>query len=267
MSRRIGLVMASMLLAACQAGGSTQATPTAAPAMPAATTAATASPPAATPTPPPNKPVTLPRISDVPLAGTCESEHLGCLGTLEKGKRYTTTTFKPTVSFVIPSAGWDNPNEAGGDLPIFSTTDVGDVIFFFSHARSTDPKVGYTVDAIATWLQGYDQITATPATPAAVGGLEGVRMDITIAPAATNKDPKCPVQVCVPLLRGDDPVANDPYQWHWDWGLEGTERQRLYLLDADGVVVAIFIDSLDGLTFDKITGAFDQMAPSIKITR
>jgi hypothetical protein len=89
-------------------------------------------------------------------------------------------------------------------------------------------------------------------------------MDIRIkTPASTIDDPNCPVQVCVPILRGDDPVANDPYQWHWDWGSAGTEVQRLYLLQAEDMVIAIFVDSGDGLTFDALNDTFDAVAPTI----
>jgi hypothetical protein len=263
MGRQVGLVLASILVAACQGAGTPTAAPTtAATAPPATASPATRAP--ATATPAPTKPLVLPRKTDVALDGTCESEDQGCLGLLMAGKVYTTTTFKPTVSFSVPTAEWDNPNEAGGEMPLFSTRDIGDVIFFFSYARSTDPTVGYTVDAISTWLQGYAKVTVTPAVPASIGGLHGVTMDIRVAPGVVSTDPQCPVQACVPLFRGDDPDATDPYQWHWDWGVAGTEAMRVYLLDANKVVVLLLADSVDGLTFDTISGAFDAMAPTIK---
>ena len=266
MPRPIGLAVASLLLAACQSGAPTQA-PTSAPTVPAATLSATGTPAPATLVPTSTRPVSLPRTVDVPIDGTCESEDQGCLGLLEAGKVITTTTFKPTVTFKVPPGTWDNPNEAGGEMPLFSTKDVGDVLFFFSYARSADPTVGYKVADIAGWLAKNPSVTATPATPVTIGGLTGVTMDLAIAPGAENKDPQCPVQVCIPgLFRGDDPVANDPYKWNWDWGLAGTEKMRVYLLDADGVVVLLVADSIDGTTFDSITASFDAMAPSIKFT-
>jgi hypothetical protein len=260
----MGVVIVAAFVAACQGAGTPTAAPTAAPASAQATVIATATPVPPTATPP-VKPLSLPRTTDVALDGTCESEDQGCLGMLEAGKTYTATMFKPKVSFKAPPGGWDNPNEAGGEMPLFSTKDIGDVLFFFSYARSADPKVGYTVAEIAAWLEANASVTATPAATVTIGGLQGVTMDLEIAPGARSDDVQCPVQVCVSkLFRGDDPVLNNPYQWHWDWGLAGTEKMRIYLLDADGVVVLLIADSVDGKTFESITASFDAMAPSIK---
>jgi hypothetical protein len=265
MVRRIGLLFAAALVTACQAAGTPTTAPTVA-GTPAAASTAVASP-QSTATTAPTKPVTLPRTVDIPLNGTCEDEGVGCLGKLEAGKVYVTRSFTPKLTFTVPTAGWVNPNDAGGDMGLFSTRDVGDAIMFFSHARSVDPSVGTTVDAIATWLQAHDSLAVSAPVPAAIGGLKGVSMNITLAPGTGATDPGCPVQACVTFLRGDDPVKADPYQWHWDWGMAGTETQRLYLLDAKGIVVAIFVDSIDGLTFPTITATFDKIAPTIKFAK
>jgi hypothetical protein len=264
MRHRLGLVVVSALLAACQSGGAPTAAPTAAPATAAATVAATTQP--ATPGPTSSKPLVLPRAVDVPIDGRCESDDQGCLGLLVAGKVYTTTTFKPKVSFSVPTSEWDNPNEAGGEMPLFSTRpeQLGDVIFFFSHAQSIDPKVGSTFDEIVAWLQTYDQIVATPVKPVTIGGLNGVTMDVSLAPGAVNAHQDCPAQVCVGMLRGDDPDPQDPYQWHWDWGPGGTEIMRLNLLNANGNTVVVLADSVDGLTFKAITDSLDAMIPTIK---
>jgi hypothetical protein len=264
MIRRVGMVVVCLVVAACQSGGGSSPAATPGPTSAAATVAATPTSVPATPVPTSTKPRSLPRTTDFPIDGRCENPDLGCLGTLVAGKEYTTTTFKPTVKFTVPPGGWDNPNEAGGEMPLFSTTDVGDVLFFFSHATSADPHVGYKVADISGWLQSNADITATPATEVSIGGLKGVTMDLEIAPGTPNRDQACPVQVCVPaLFRGVDPDPNDPYLWKWDWGLAGTEKMRIYLLDANGVVVLLIADSIDGTTFDRITASFDAMAPTI----
>lgn len=260
MARRSALMLAIVLVAACQSAGSaTVGTTATVPAASAPPTAAATTIPSTAPT----RPVTLPRVSDVPLDGTCEDEDASCLGALAPGKVYTTKVFTPTTSFKVPSADWVNPFDGGGDFALLSTRDVGDAIMFFRDARSVDKSVGATVTDIAAWLEAYDQLTVTPATPATIGGLTGVSMDIRISPGATNTDPGCPVQICVLLVRGDDPVPNDPYQWHWDWAIAGTEVMRLYLLDAKDIVLAIFVDSRDGLTFEAVTGTFDAIKPTI----
>ena len=88
-------------------------------------------------------------------------------------------------------------------------------------------------------------------------------MEVRIAADATNQDPSCPVQVCVIFLKGIDPTP--PVEWDWDWGSAGTETQRLYLVTAtDNVVVAIFVDSLDGATFDSLTVKADAILATVK---
>lgn len=255
MGRRNVLLIAMVLVAACQSAGTATSTPTE---VAAATTAPTA---AATATP--TKPATLPRVADLPLDGSCESDEVSCLGKLEAGKVYASKIWEPTISFSMPTSDWVNPADTGGDFDLLSTRDIGDGIRFFRGARSKDPAVGATVSEIAAWLAAYDEVTVTPATPVEIGGLTGVSMDIRISPGATNLDPGCPVQVCVPLLRGDNPIKTGPYPWHWDWASAGTEVQRLYLLNGPETVIAIFLDSADGLTFDALTQTFDAIAPTL----
>jgi hypothetical protein len=256
MAHRRAFLLATILVAACQSAG----TPTSAP---TAVVASPTRPPVATATPVATKPVSLPRVADVRLDGTCEAEDVSCFGKLEPGKVYRTKVFEPTLAFSVPSSDWVNVADLGGDFGMQSTRDIGDVIIFFRDARSVDEAVGATVPEIEHWLENNDKLTVTPATPVRVGGLTGVTLDLRIRAGAANSDPGCPVQVCVPLLRGDDPVPTDPYKWHWDWSSAGTETQRLYLLAGKDTVIAIFVDSLDGLTFDAITKAFDQIAPTI----
>lgn len=261
MPRRIAVLLLTVLMAACQSTGTATLAPVAtatAPSAPASTTQVTAGPTSA-----PTKPVTMPRVADVPLDGTCEDENVSCLGNLVPGTRYATKVFEPTISFMVQSADWVNVADTGGDFGLRSKRDIGDSITFFRDARSVDKAVGATVTDIAAWLETYDELTVTPFVPARIGGLTGVTLDIRVRPGATGTDPGCPVQVCVAMLRGDDPVPNDPYQWHWDWSTAGTEVQRLYLLGGKDTVIAIFVDSVDGLTFDALTKAFDEIKPTI----
>ena len=98
----------------------------------------------------------------------------------------------------------------------------------------------------------------------ACNGLTGVTLDVTVAAGSTLTDSNCPVQVCVPIFVGEDPLPKDPFWWHWDWSDAGPENQRLYLLTAPNGVIAIFVDSVDGTTFDTLTKAFDQISPTIR---
>jgi hypothetical protein len=258
------VVVACIVVTACQPAGSASAAPTtAAAATGAATTAAPATVPATTGPAVSTKPTGLPRVADLPLDGTCEDENTSCIGLLDAGKKYTTKVFTPATSFTMPNADFVNPFDTGGYFGLLSTRDIGDEIRFFRDARSFDKSAGDSVTDLALWIEAYDKLDVTPFQPVKIGGLSGVWMDIRIAADATNQDPGCPVQVCVPTLRGDDPVQNDPYQWHWDWGSAGLETQRLYLLDARDTIIAIFVDSRDGLTFDALTQVFDTIKATI----
>lgn len=259
MARSTPLIIFAILVVACQSAGTPTIAPTQAGAPRSSPIAATATP---TPTPAGTKPLTLPRVLDVPLDGTCDDEGDSCLGKLEAGKAYTTKVFTPSLTFTMPTSEWVNPSENGGNIALFSTRDIGDVIIFFRDAKSTDRSAA-TVTDIANWLESNDHLTVTGFVPAKVGGLSGVTMDVRVAPGATSTDPGCPIQVCIAMLRGDDPVPNDPYQWHWDWSAAGTEVQRLYLLEGKDTVIAILVDSRDGLTFDALTQTFDEIKPTL----
>ncbi|MEO8570963.1 MAG: hypothetical protein ABI553_04615 [Chloroflexota bacterium] len=87
-------------------------------------------------------------------------------------------------------------------------------------------------------------------------------MDLVLAPGTTSAEANCPVQVCVSLFKGVDPSTIKT--WTWDWGSVSSERQRLYLLTTTDGVVAIFVDSLDGTTFDTMTKAADTILATVR---
>jgi hypothetical protein len=215
------------------------------------------------PTPQPTKPITLPRPTSVPTDGSCEDEVTSCLGVLTAGQVYTTKIFEPPITFTVPASEWVNISDRGGSFQLLSTTSLGDAIYFFRDPRAADADVGTAVPDLAAWLAANPNFDVTPARSVTVGGLDGVVLDVRLASGAVNDDPGCPVQVCVRILRGDDPDASDPYPWHWDWGLAGPETDRLYLLTAPEGVLAVFVDSIDGETFDLMTTTFDQIAPTL----
>jgi hypothetical protein len=263
MRRLRGLVaILGLAVAGCQGGAAatpavTSAAGTLAPTSAAASTAVASTPPA-------TLPVAVPRPDNIPSDGSCEDEDSSCLGVLEPGKAYSSKVFKPTVSFKVPTSGWINQFDGAGDIGLQSLDPAGDAIMFFRNPRSVDPSVGTKVDDIAMWLATYDKLTVTPFEPVKLGGLEGLTMDIAAASGATSTGDGCPVQVCIAMLRGDDPDPKDPYQWHWDWGSAGPERMRLYLLtDPDGTV-AVVVDSVDGATFDSLISTWEKIAPTIK---
>jgi hypothetical protein len=105
-------------------------------------------------------------------------------------------------------------------------------------------------------------LSVGPAKTVSIGGLTGVQMEIAVSPNAAPT-PGCPVQTCVSLFRGVDPATVKT--WEWDWQTVTAERQRLSLLTtADGGVIAIFVDSLDGTTYDSLIKTADTILATVK---
>jgi hypothetical protein len=263
---RLGLLVlaAGAITAACQ-GGAAVATP--APTTFAATPAplATVAPTTAI-TPAPTLPVALQRPTGLPTDGSCEDADSSCLGVLEAGKGYTSKVFKPTVTFTMPVAGFINQFDGAGDIGLQEIEpSAGDAVLFFNRPRSVDASVGSTVDDIAGWLATNADLSVTTPKAVKLGGLRGVVLDVTVSSSATGGSTAgCPVQVCVDILRGDDPNPKDLYPWHWDWGLAGPEKFRLYLLDGPDNPMAVVVDSVDGTTYDAIIGTWEKIAPTVK---
>ena len=237
----------ALVLSACQAA---QPTPSAS--SDASATAAATSEPTATP-----KPVSLPRPTDIPADGSCEQGHI-CLGLLTAGTVYTTSAFQPAITFSVPEAGWENRADEGGIFFLLRIAYPGDSIAFFRNPIASGvgaSSVGTSIEELAAWAAANPLLDASPPTPVTIGGLQGLTMDMRVATGAENQDPGCPVQVCVPFLRGKDETTPSQPQWKWDWGFAGLETQRLYLLTSSRGVLAIFVDSYDGTSFDALTTA------------
>ena len=260
MRRLGGLLAGIVLLAACQPAATGGTAP---PTGPTATPGPTA-PATLAATPAPTKPLAVPRPNNIPTDGSCEAPDVSCFGVIEPGKEYTSKIFKPAVSFTLPTSGFINELDGGGDVGLLTVDPAGDAFMFFRDARANDPSIGPTVEDIATWLSSYAPLSVTPFKPVKLGGLSGLTAEITTAPDATNTDLGCPVQVCVTFLRGNDPDPKDPEHWHWDWGNAGPERQRLYLLTGPDGTIAVVVDSLDGTTYDALIATWEKVVPTIK---
>jgi hypothetical protein len=205
----------------------------------------------------------MPPPTDIPTDGTCEEGH-PCFGLLEAGTAYTTIAFAPAVTFTMSEDGWENIGESGGSFSLLPIASPGDSITFLRDPVARGPgsaEAGSSVDDLAAWLAGNPLLDVSPATPVTIGGLSGLTVDFSIADGAESNDPACPVQVCVLMFKGEDTGPHP--SWEWDWGSAGPEMQRLYLLSASDGVVAIFVDSLNGKTFDSLTAKADTILASV----
>lgn len=264
-----------ILLAACQpTAGSGSVGPSLAVATPPASagpsaTAALTQAPSAAPVPTPTKPAAMPRPTDIPTNGACEAPN-SCLGLLAAGSHHT-VDFKPGFAFTMPAAGWENLSDEGGILQLLPLDAPGDAIAFFREPKATTAdgspvlSVDISVDAIGPWLAGNKDLRVGPMSQVSIGGLKGIRMEIEVAPGAAPTT-RCPVASCVAFFVGIDPAAVKA--WQWDWGVATSERMRLDLLStADGGVIAIFVDSADGTTYDALVKTADTILATVKFDK
>jgi len=133
-----------------------------------------------------------------------------CLGDLAAGS-YRTRQFRPTVHYTVP-AGWTNPQDlpgnlllqpAGGDerfVGIYRNVTVPDGCM----ARA-DPAVGTSVDAILTWLVDHPGLQTSAPVPVSVGGLTGIRLDVSLAPDWRTTCPFSTGRPIVAILYGAGP--------------------------------------------------------------
>jgi hypothetical protein len=201
----------------------------------------------------------------MPTDGACEEGHV-CLGLLAPGT-HQADLFEPGFEFAIADGRWENLSMTPGHIGLDSIDTPGDGIQFFAHPRAVKPdgsldlSVKMTAAGIGEWLAANQNLTVGPVTDVTVGGLTGKRMDVAIAPNAVVPTGDCPVQRCLGLFQAQGPT------WAWDWGVADSELQRLYVLDGKGGPVLIFVDSLDGTTFEAITKAADTILATVKFDK
>jgi hypothetical protein len=142
----------------------------------------------------------------------------------------------------------------------------------FTVTNASFTLVPYTFTVPAGWirddggaLRGDDSLgellMASTPTPVTVGGLQGVRLDLELAPRAESRPEGCPVQTCVSVFRGKDPAPLP--SWTWDWAIASGEQARVYLLTSSDGVLAIIVDSLDGTTMPSLSHDADDILASV----
>ena len=222
----------------------------------------------ATPSPTPTdaateRPVSMERPTDIPIDGSCVPDH-ACLGLLDPGS-YHSQAFTPGFAFSTTKAGWQNREEVAWVLPLLPIDHPGDSLVFFRDPRvSADdgtvlPSVTADLPSIVAWFKANPSLRVTAPVGVNVGGLDGLRFDVDIAPGAANTDPSCPVRVCQAMLAGQAAPGQ-----RWGWGLAGTEKERIYLLGGPTGTVAIIADSVDGASFDDLTTRAAEILATVK---
>ena len=178
-----------------------------------------------------------PTTSTAAVPIDCPYPHGGnCLGAITAGA-YTTTTFRPTISYTVPN-GWVN----GEDLPGNFLLQLADDPRYLGIYRNVaapleceehpDPNVNQSVEAIADWLTSHPGLVTTEPQAVAVGGVDGVFIDISLDPSWTVTCPYSQGAPIVPFIIGGGPSSLHHV-------IVPGFQERLYLLEVDGGNLAI----------------------------
>jgi hypothetical protein len=185
--------------------------------------------------------------------------------------------FIPPIRYVIPAdtaVVWDNPEDLPGTFTLHPDGPTTDAIFFFRDVRVLtaicdphfDEDVGNAAADIAAWIVANPNLTATTPESVAVGGLEGVLVDISASGAYTTDcgdDPGGIYPSGLPIV----PLFAGAGSGDLTWFIGGPERMRLYLLDMPGGGnLVISIDAIAG-DFDALLEVSQPIIDSIGFDR
>lgn len=182
-----------------------------------------------------------------------------CAGLLIAGT-YHSVLFQPRLTFEVP-AGWADHADSRGEYVLFApgskpnASEFGarDWIAFEANVTSTpvgcaaeqkfDPS--QTAAGIAAWMATRARIVTTSPRPATVGGLNGVTLDVRLAPDAPIE---CFPLPAVQLVHGLPPSEG------YDQAILGGTAMRFYFFDRGPDVLMIEIDDVSGGTrLDEFT--------------
>jgi hypothetical protein len=185
--------------------------------------------------------------------GTCNPFEDGgpCLGKLGAGT-YTTQVFTPSITYTVTD-GWGNWEDLLGNfllLPPGETLegvngDARDFIGIYHGVAAMaadceevpEPGVGSSAQAMADWFGSHPGLVVTQLQPIEIGGLNGLVLDLNLAPDWTGTCPFAQAgEPLVPLIIGTGPAGLGHV-------LNASFTTRLYLLDlAGGNIVIEVVD-------------------------
>ncbi len=185
----------------------------------------------------------------------CPSIHGGvCLGPLEAGT-YTTRAFETPLTYTVP-AGWANYEDLPGNFLLIppsgsnegvdaGTSDYigvsqGVAPLSGECQERPEPNVDRTPEAMGAWYASHPGLVVEGPKPVAIGGLDGVVLDLATTDGGTGWCDIPGLGEFVPILIGTGPASLTHV-------LDRTFTMRLYLLRVRaGEVIAIEIDDVPG---------------------
>lgn len=188
-------------------------------------------------------------------AGGCPNPNGGaCIGRLSPGQSYTTTQLTPSLTYSVPTRGWRNYEDYPGGFLLVppgntlagvdrETSDFVGVDTSIAAGRFDDlprcttervPGVANTPGAIARWIRRQPELRVSEPSPASVGGLHGLRVDIRTRMGATLPTCRSGAEsfTVFVLFRGLPPS-------NVEQGVTAASTLRLYLLRYRGGTLAI----------------------------
>ena len=176
--------------------------------------------------------------------------------------------FAYPLTYTVPT-GWRNMEDYPDDLrlqPEGAKADDGITLWAAVYVaaqdaactESPDPGRGHKAADFIDLLTTHPGLVASTPAAVTVGGLQGSLVDVALAPSWKATCPFSEGQPFVPFVTDSLPGPG------MHQGIAVTERARLIFLDAkDGETILIYIDSVDGTTFDAIVGQSMPIVESI----
>lgn len=146
---------------------------------------------------------------------SCPNAYGGvCLGDLEAG-RYTTTAFKPALTYTVPD-GWRNAEDLPGNFMVHRAEDSqsdeftgGSYVGVWQNIEAAsmcleeaEPGVGASARELADWYRSIPDLEIVSDEQVSVGGLDGIALDFRMD---KNWESECPIEGvyhAIPLIIG-----------------------------------------------------------------
>jgi hypothetical protein len=258
-NQRIGTVVVALVIAGVGIGGFLQALGHG----PSTVPGGQGTQPSPTPSGPISPSVRVLAASDCP--------DFSCEGLLEPG-RYRATYYDPTIEFEISSPGWtwsytgnfvieppgaEGPYNSDGIYflldPAIASQDCTD---------DAERGVGRSVDDLVAWLEAAPGLAVSEPTPATVGGLGGVQLDLQLDPTwekACFWSDGLPV---VPLVFSGADIGG------YTWAVAPGQSMRWYVLDSDqGVIIVDIENNPGGRSRDDLLRIGGEIVDSLAFSR
>jgi len=187
---------------------------------------------------------------EVHVLAESDCPHYDCGGALQPGL-YRATYFDPSIAFEITGPGWTWLYT--GNLQMFASDD--DVINFFLDpvivaqdcTEAPEPGVERSVDDLVAWLQAAPGLITSDAAPVTIGGLDGVRLDLQVAPEWKKECFFSGGKPVVPL------IYSSAFPGGYNWAISPPTSMRWYILGAGNRVLIVDIeDNPKGLSRDAL---------------